>query len=197
MPSKAINYDNTHFYKIVCKDLDITDMYIGHTTDFASRKSRHKQFCTKNLNETKYNFYVYRFIRENGGWGNWDMILIETRNCENKLDALRTERDFIERLGSTLNRSIPTRTEQERKRVYYEKNKDRIREWHKAYREEYKEIVNEKHKQYRLINKDIVNEKMKRRCVCDVCGDSYAYRNKGQHIKKSPTHQAALKQLEP
>ena len=44
MPSKAINYDNTHLYKIVCKDLDITDMYIGHTTDFASRKSRHKQF---------------------------------------------------------------------------------------------------------------------------------------------------------
>ena len=168
MPSKAINYDYTHFYKIVCKDLDITNMYIGHTTDFASRKSKHKQSCLNDTNKVKHNYLVYRFIRENGGWDNWDMILIETRRCENKLDALRTERDFIERLGSTLNRSIPTRLAHERNKAYYEQNRNKILDYCKAYREEHKDKQNEYDRRYRLNNKDIVYEKLKRRCVC-VC----------------------------
>ena len=192
-----MNYDNTHFYKIVCKDLDIKDMYIGHTTDFASRKSKHKQSCLNDNNKVKHNYLVYRFIRENGGWDNWDMILIETRRCENELDALRTERDFIERLGSTLNRSIPTRPAQERNKAYYEQNRNKILDYCKTYREEHKDKKNEYNRKYRIDNKETLNEKMKLRCVCDICGDSYTYRNKGLHIKKSPTHLTALKLLPP
>ena len=45
MPRKPINYTNTHFYKIVCKDISINDCYIGHTTDFKRRKSNHKRTC--------------------------------------------------------------------------------------------------------------------------------------------------------
>ena len=45
MPRVKINYDNTHFYKIVSKDLNITDIYIGHTTNFLERKSKHKTTC--------------------------------------------------------------------------------------------------------------------------------------------------------
>ena len=39
MPRNKIDYSNTHFYKIVCKDLDVQDFYVGHTTDFRTRKT--------------------------------------------------------------------------------------------------------------------------------------------------------------
>ena len=42
MPRKPIDYSKTHFYKIVCKDLDLSDGYVGHTTDFIKRKSYHR-----------------------------------------------------------------------------------------------------------------------------------------------------------
>ena len=39
MPRNKLEYSNTHFYKIACKDLDIQDFYLGHTTDFRTRKN--------------------------------------------------------------------------------------------------------------------------------------------------------------
>ena len=38
MPKLPINYDKTHFYKLCCRDPTITDIYVGHTTDFTRRK---------------------------------------------------------------------------------------------------------------------------------------------------------------
>ena len=43
MPRKPIDYSNTHFYKIVCKDLGIKELYVGHTTNFKNRKLDHKK----------------------------------------------------------------------------------------------------------------------------------------------------------
>ena len=37
MPRKPVNYDNTHFYKIVCEDLTVSESYVGHMTDFTKR----------------------------------------------------------------------------------------------------------------------------------------------------------------
>ena len=39
MPKKVMDYSNTHFYKIVCKDTNDSSMYIGHTTNFTTRKT--------------------------------------------------------------------------------------------------------------------------------------------------------------
>ena len=44
----------------------------------------------------RHNIYVYEFIRENGGWDNWDMVEIEKRCCRDSLEAKSIERDFIE-----------------------------------------------------------------------------------------------------
>ena len=43
MPKQAINYNNTHFYKLCCKDLDITDIYVGATTVLAEEKTNTKR----------------------------------------------------------------------------------------------------------------------------------------------------------
>jgi hypothetical protein len=34
MPCKPVDYSRTLMYKLVCNDLNITDVYTGHTTDF-------------------------------------------------------------------------------------------------------------------------------------------------------------------
>ena len=119
MPRKDINYSNTIMYKLCCNDPTITDEYIGHTTDKIRRKREHKN-CCNNPNYKKYNYYVYQFIRENGGFDNWSMVVIEEYSCENKNQAVLRERYWIETSQSTLNKNIPTRTNKER----YEEHKE-------------------------------------------------------------------------
>ena len=86
MPKKPIDYSNTIIYKICCNDITITDCYVGHTTNFSQRKSQHKSSCN-NENSEQYNSFVYKFIRENGGWDNWNMIEIERLSCIDFYDA--------------------------------------------------------------------------------------------------------------
>jgi len=147
MPHNPIDYSKTIIYKLCCNDLNITDIYIGHTTDFKSRKAQHKYSCN-NINKS-YNIKVYQFIRDNGGWDNWEMIMIEEYSCNNKLEAKKKERELIEELKASLNMSIPARTDKE----YRLDNKEKINQKHKEYYENNKEIINEKQKEYRLNNK--------------------------------------------
>ena len=42
MPRLPIDYSKTIIYRIVCKNPEIKDCYVGQTTDFTSRKSCHK-----------------------------------------------------------------------------------------------------------------------------------------------------------
>ena len=157
MPLKAINYDKTHFYKIVCKDLDIKDCYVGHTTDFATRKDCHAQTCT-NTKMRAHGTPIYRFIRKNGGWDNWEMVLIKTGKCENALEARSKEREYKEQLNATLNGNVPSRTreqyridtKEEKKETdqkYYENNKDTICKRQMQYRKDNPEKVKELDKQ--------------------------------------------------
>ena len=112
MPRKPIDYSNTIIYKLCCKDPSITDVYVGHTTNFTNRKGHHKINCN-NEEGTKNHYYVYSFIREHGGWNNWEMIQIEHINCVDDIEARTHERHHLELLGATLNKVIPTRTKQE------------------------------------------------------------------------------------
>ena len=43
MPKDTIDYSNTIIYKIYCNDSSVTDIYIGHTTNFIKRKYQHKK----------------------------------------------------------------------------------------------------------------------------------------------------------
>ena len=113
MPYKNIDYNKTIIYKLVCNDVNISDCYVGHTRDFTRRKLLHKT-CCNNINGKKYNLNVYKFIRDNGGWDNWSMVIIEQYNCNNSLEAKQKERYYIEQLKASLNSNIPNRTDKER-----------------------------------------------------------------------------------
>ena len=120
MPRKPIDYSKTHFYKIVCRDTSITDCYVGMTTSLLSkRKSQHK-FCCLNDTDKHYNLHLYQFIRANGGWDNFEMVLIETECLDNALEAGKRERFYKEQLNSSLNIQVPSRNDKE----YREDNRD-------------------------------------------------------------------------
>ena len=112
MPRKPINYDNTIFYKLVCKDTNVKECYVGHTTEFTNRKCSHKGRCT-NPNNVKYNYRIYQIIRENGGWDNWDMVMIEQRSCANLMEATKIERQHYESSQLPVNNNIPAGTLEE------------------------------------------------------------------------------------
>ena len=77
MPRTSIDYSKTVIYKIVNNDLNITDCYIGHTTNFINRKNHHKNDCY-NENSKKYNRKIYKIIRNSiNGWDDWIMLEIE------------------------------------------------------------------------------------------------------------------------
>jgi hypothetical protein len=110
-----------HFYRIVCRDISVTDCYVGSTKDFGPRRAAHKLSC-KSKTHTNYHLPVYRVIRDNGNWANWSMVLIESASFETKMEALRRERDYIERYRATLNSRVPGRSDAQ----YYAENREAI-----------------------------------------------------------------------
>jgi len=91
MPNKTIDYSKTVIYKIVCNNLEEKDIFMGHTTNFTKRKNSLKSNCN-NVNSKAYNLGMNRFIRDNGGWDNWSMILIEKYPCWDRNEANARER---------------------------------------------------------------------------------------------------------
>ena len=162
------DYSKSFIYKLCCNDVNVKDVYVGSTLNFKKRKSEHKTKCYREKDKA-YNYKVYQFIRANGGWDNFDMILIEQYEAKSKLDLHARERHWLETLNATLNGYIPTRTDAE----YY---KDNI------------EYYNEYHKQYRKNNSDKINRKI----TCK-CGGKYTYRNTAQH-QNSLKHQTYISQ---
>ena len=96
------NYQESSIYKLCCKDTTIEDIYIGSTTNFRRRKNEHKMRCN-NSKSKSYTSYKYEFIRNNGGWDNWDMIQVKEVSCNNKKELNSIERDFIDKLKPTMN----------------------------------------------------------------------------------------------
>ena len=101
MPKTEIDYANTIIYKISCKDTTITDVYVGHTTNFTQRKHMHKLACKS----IKQNGKLYEVIRANGGWGNWEMAIINYYNFADRSEARKKEQEYITALKASLNHS--------------------------------------------------------------------------------------------
>ena len=125
MPRTPIDYSNTIIYKLVCNNVEVTELYVGSTTNFRNRKNGHKSKC-HNPNSSEYEFKVYQFIRANGGFQNFSMIVVEKYPCNDKMDCDKRERYWIETLYATLNKQIPSRKHLESNAYYYQINKEKI-----------------------------------------------------------------------
>jgi hypothetical protein len=138
MPRKPIDYSKSMIYMLCCKDATIQDKYVGSTTDDNKRKHFHKVACT-DANSKAHNCYVYQFIRENGGFDNWEMVLVEKYPCASKLELLQRERYWTEKLGATLNTQVQgyyyalghNGYHAIKNKEYYENNKEKVTNWKK------------------------------------------------------------------
>ena len=121
MPKTEIDYSNTIIYKITCKDPNVTDVYVGHTTNFVQRKNAHKQGCINNKSPN-YKCKLYEVIRNNNGWDNWHMEIVNFFNCKDHYEARCKEQEYFILLNATLN-SIEPLPKPKNNVLYLEQNK--------------------------------------------------------------------------
>ena len=173
--TKAKNYENCIIYKLVCLDTTCPDVYVGSTTCFKQRKSQHKSKC-HNEKHKHYNYKIYQYIREHGGFENFTMIEIEKFPCENSRQLEAREEHWRKELKATLNGCRAFTTDEEKRiqrgeisrnwqknegyekhrlsmKKYCQANREKNNLYAKAYYEANKEKINLYKKEYRLRKK--------------------------------------------
>ena len=157
------NYSKTQIYKIVCNNPNIDSFYIGSTTNWAKRKNSHKNRCN-DVNDKKHNLQIYQIMRENGGFENFNMILVEDYPCENRRQAEQREQYWKDLLTPDMNTINAYLTEEQKKE--YSRNFM---------------------KEYRIKKKEHVKEYKQRKFTCDCCKIELCLNHKSRH-EKSKTH---------
>jgi len=193
MPKIPIDYSKTIIYKIVCNDLNVNQCYVGHTTDMTKRKWGHKSVCNNDKNKG-HNHKIYKIIRENGGWDNWNMLLVEKFPCKDKYDACKREREVYEELDAKMNMLIPYRTQEEIKQYhkqydqeYYQTNKEYKKQKFKEYNQLNKQKISAYKKKYREANQQKISERNKEKIECLICGSIVRRSDIAQH-KRTAKH---------
>jgi len=151
-----VDYSKSMIYKLCCKNPEIKEIYVGSTTNLIKRKYQHKSDCY-NEKFYSYNSYKYQFIRSNGGFENFHMVLIENYPCDSKQELHKRERYWLEQLDSKLNSYKPYISEEEKKeqtKEWIEKNNEQHKELVKKYQEKHKEEIKEYQKNYREKQKE-------------------------------------------
>ena len=144
-------------YKISCLNNEVKEFYIGSTKDLKDRISKHNNFYKNN-----YNWKVYKFIRENGGINNWEIIPIEIYECEMTKPQLNSQRA----LGRDIERKYKTK-----------------KEWIKNNRNKY--LKNRK--EYYEKNREKLNDKQNEKGNCPYCSKEMIKNNIKRHIKTQHT----------
>jgi hypothetical protein len=151
-------YENGCIYMMKHKTDETKDFYIGSSYDLKERCRTHKKSCN-NQNSKGYNYKVYKYIRENGGWDCWNMILLYDYPCKNKNELELEEQRAVKQYKSTLNSRVPARTKKE----YYYDNKETLLEHNKELYKANKEEINKK--RAIKINCDICNRLVRKDCI--------------------------------
>ena len=128
------------FYSIKSIDNDEI-VYVGSTVNYKKRMSRHKSDY-KSENSKNYGKPLYIYIRDNGGFNNYEFEIIDEVECECKKDALMIENKYIEQYKPKCNIVKPgafleAGSEKEYMKQYREANKQKISEYNKQYMKEY------------------------------------------------------------
>lgn len=154
-----IDYVKTVIYKITCKDKNIKECYVGHTTNLKQRKNEHKYACC-NEKSKSYNCKVYSFIRHNGGFDNWQFFEIEKFPCNSKEEAHMRENYWYFNLNAILNTIAPSldldkqKIRESRKRVI-EQLKRKFANKLGIIKEERKKYVEENYEQIKEHKKEV------------------------------------------
>tara|TARA_X000000368_G_C22798878_1_gene609341 strand:- start:26 stop:571 length:546 start_codon:yes stop_codon:yes gene_type:complete len=163
------DYTKCCVYKLCCRDASVEEIYIGSTTNVIKRRSDHKKRCTNPI-YNDHNQYKYQFIRDHGGWDNWNLVVVEEFSCTSKMEQTKVERSYVEKLKPQLNARVPANYQTG---DVYDK-KEYGKEYNKEYYEKHKNILQEKNKQY---------------IECPCCGKMVQLVSRARH-NKSKQHLA-------
>jgi group I intron endonuclease len=140
------DYSKALIYKIICKNPEIKEVYVGSTCNFKRRIIDHKRHSKiKNLK-------VYTFINENGGWNNWTFEIIQDYSCSGLEELNILEDHYIKEMG-TLNDRRAIYDDKEYHKKYYELNKNKISEQKKTYDKLNRNKINEWRRLYHVKKK--------------------------------------------
>ena len=116
------------FYIIKCMNLAKKEIYVGSTFNFVKRKTQHKSNST-NPNSRGYHFKQYVYIRENGGWDNFNMTMIDRKVCVDMLEVRKHEQTLITQYKASLNtnKAFGAETLSEYKHQHYIENFEKIK----------------------------------------------------------------------
>ena len=161
--------ETAYIYKIVCKDDNIKEFYIGSTFNIQNRIRCHKS-THKNIKSKAYNKKVYKYIRENGMWINFNIVILETFECETTKEKEQKEQEYINKLNPLLNMKKAYQTKEE----FLEQSKQTKKKWY----ENNKQLTIDRAKKYNEINYKKLNEKH----ICE-CGGKFTIKHKSVHLK--------------
>jgi hypothetical protein len=91
-----------YIYEIKSNDKSITGLYIGSTWDMRKRIGYHTSNCY-NENYHGYNYPVYKYIRENGGFHTFTIRVIDSGECEDLTELECGEQYYIDMAGGIEN----------------------------------------------------------------------------------------------
>jgi hypothetical protein len=182
-----------YIYKICCDDCP-DFVYVGSTKSFRHRKNQHKTDCY-NENSFKYNRKLYTTIRENGGWDNWRMVIIEECGEITFTQARIKEEEHRVKLNGNLNERkchITKEEKKERDNLYSKERRNDNLEFFRNRDKEYYENNKDKNKEYREKNKEIIEEKRSKKFTCE-CGRTFRIGDKARH-EQSKIHKKLIEE---
>jgi len=179
-------YNHSKIYKIISSKTDL--IYIGSTTKtLAQRLASHKYDYKKNKNDDKKYLSSFKLLELE----DYEILLLESINCNNKDELRAKEREWIEKLkNECVNLRIPTRTTKE----WREDNRERYILANKEYREKNYDRIRNREIEYASANKEHRQAKAKEKITC-ICGDIIRISDKARH-ERSIKHQTFLKSQE-
>ena len=148
-------------YKISIGD----ECYIGSTKDLKQRQAAHKNCCNDESSK-KYNFKLYKHIRDHGGFDKCDITPVEEYECETKRAAECREEYWRREYKATLNMKQAFTTQEEaiqQKKDWRATNKEHIQEYQKNWEQNNLELI-------------------QTQIMCS-CGGTYVYKHKARHLR--------------
>ena len=158
-----VDYSKAFIYKLCCLDPNITECYVGCSTDFKTRVQSHKRRCC-NENDSKHHYKVYQFIRGHGGWDNWRLVVLHDFPCANKRELEKEETRVMIELKAELNARVSFTTHEERLK------RDKLTKQKKLENVPgHREKVNEGKRASYQRHKESIAEKGKEKVECPFC----------------------------
>lgn len=137
------DYSEACIYMLKHKSNNNLLKYLGSTVDRLDRLRKHEGFCNNiNLVDSYYR-KIYKYIRENSGFNNWIMVIIEEYPCNEGNDELNDLKlrkreqywiNFYDSINNGLNEKNAYRSEEDLKNYQdnynnSEKGKERLNKY--------------------------------------------------------------------